>query len=1131
MGLERTGLQLDLQGKQSFISGVQAARRASDQLHESFQRLSSSPTGLRSLKLDQVIPKESAARVADLRQKFDELTSTFMRLSPQAGGAMAQLAAMTSSLGRLAGAMSVATVGAAALGAALFALGMRGAAMPGVIQAFDVVTSRAGTLSSILLRDLRTAARGTVADMELMRKANLALAGAGPELAQALGPGGGLAGLMEIARAQAKATGQDVDFLFNSLVTGVKRSSPLLIDNTGLVLKVGEATERYAQSIGKTTEQLTAEERQIAILNATLEAGREAVETYGRSTLQASEYIARIQTTITNTLDRLALSVQPIFTMLTAVGDTIISAIAWPLQNIVVPIFYELANTIFGPLLTAFNLFRSAASDLIAPVLELIHRWVVVAVGALRYLGRAFQWIVQQAARLFAPVKDIVIKLIIEPFTKLLDPVSFAQAAGRTFGAYAEGIMWAANNLIFPAVIAIAQFIADFLMGFSPPKKGPLSNIDQGAANVMRAWLEGFTGVSLAPVSDMMGRVNALLGDIALMTHDQVTRLLQQLDEQLQPFIDNLEIAKAFAESVLEPLRQAETAMQRRLDAALRMFTKGGLDAEAVRALDRQNEALEQQKALWEGVTAEAEYQLALKKSEQAVLRALLAIQERRTKPESDLAQSAQKAAAALKAATGGAGGGGGGGAAEPAGVTGGVGGALPDLAASVGEFLGVTDEEIDRLFGDIGEAFMEGFMTPGVTRQMNEFIVNQMKLDTTIKRIGDSPGFQKITQMFEDVFGDGPNSVKTKVTVFATAFEETWNSLFGDSGVIVRTWDSFKSTITGKWNELFGEGGVFDQLSLDKFKDKFDAVFGGADVDGSILNRLNSARVEIETIINTDLPAIFDSFSLDNILETFRQVFGDESSGIRNILNWFRVKINAMFKIDEGGVLYGIFGRFSLDNILAIFESMFGIEEGGIRATLNSFVDKVKEVFSAGPGGRIYDVLAQVGGFLSSLILDPATTVANLFIDAFEKMINAVISGINFLMTTWNSLPFGSGLEFTPISPVRFGRIGQEARPMHATPIPGMAGGGVLGPGLAKVHGGEVLVQSARPFAVFPKRWVEAMDRLANAMVPARITGAPAPVVNVQGGGGGVTNYNTFNVHSQQSMRLAIARARAFGA
>lgn len=1078
MALERTGLHLVLEGQRAFTSGVQAAQRVTDRLDASFRKLADkSRLNLRGMSLGDMVPKGALDRLKTYTDQADRLGMAVGRISPQIGGAIHLASGLTAELGKMAGAMSLTTVGALALGAALIGLGMRGAAMTGVVQAFDALSQSIGVTSNVFLADLREAARGTVADMALMRQANLALAGAGPQLAEALGKQGGLAGLLEIARVQARATGQDVDYLFNSLVTGVKRSSPLLIDNTGLVLKVGEATDAYAKAIGKAADALTAEERQIALLNATLEAGQHGLDLYGRSALQASEYIARIQTTITNTLDRLALSVQPIFTLLVAIADTIVSAIAWPLQNIVIPIFYELANTIFGPLLTAFNLFKSAIGDTIAPVLNLIHRWVVLVVGVLRYLGRAFQWIAEQAAKLFAPIKDIVIKYIVEPFVKFLDPVRFAQSAGRTFGAYAEGILWAANTLIFPAVIAIAEFIADFLMGFSPPPKGPLSNIDKGGSNVMAAWLEGFTGVSLAPVSDMIGRVNDLLGDITLLTHDKVTKLLEQLDEQLQPFIDNLGIAKAYAEAVLEPLKQAEDAMRKRLDAAVQAFTKGGMDAEAVRALDRQNEALAEQKELWEGMTAEAEYQLALKKSEQAVLRAMLAIQERRTRPEDALAGSAEKAAKAVKEA---AGSGGGGETAES--VGGGTGGAFPDLTGSVGELLGVTNEEIDKLFGDMGTAFADAFMTPSVQKQMNAFTVNQMKLQTAIKKIGDSPGFQKISKAFDDVFGDGEDSLKTKIQGFVDTFEEKWNGLFGETGTVRVTWDDFKTKIEEKWNGLFGEEGTFSSLSLDNLKETFNTVFGGKDVDGSILNKVESVKSDIQKIFEEDLPGIFDSFTLDNLFNTF--------------------------------------------------DSILGLQPGSIQGTLDSFSEKVNNIFKNEEGGFIHDVVADVGAFLTKYIKDPAVSVANWFIEAFETMVNSVIKGINWLMEQWNKLPFGGSMEFTPLNLQYFGRVGVEPLDSGDRGVPGAASGGLFGSGLLKVHAGEVLAASgANRLAVFPRRWVNAMDRLANAMVPYRAPSALAPVVNVQGGGGSVTNHNTFNTYGSQSMRLAMARSRAFGA
>lgn len=174
-----------------------------------------------------------------------------------------------------------------AVTALLTKLTLAAAPIEGVTQAFEIMADRAG----LSLERLDQAAAGTITTLELMRLSNVALTGAGDKLADAFGRE--LPRLLEIARAAAKATGQDVDFLFSSLVTGIKRMSPLLIDNTGLQLKMGEANKALAEQLGKTVEELSGEEKQIAILNATLAAGDRMVREFGGAQLTAAEKIAR----------------------------------------------------------------------------------------------------------------------------------------------------------------------------------------------------------------------------------------------------------------------------------------------------------------------------------------------------------------------------------------------------------------------------------------------------------------------------------------------------------------------------------------------------------------------------------------------------------------------------------------------------------------------------------------------------------------------------------------------------------------------------------------------------------------------------------------------------------------------
>lgn len=77
-----------------------------------------------------------------------------------------------------------------------------------------------------LLDGLRDATKGTVSDFELMKNAvqasNFKL------------PLDQLASLMEFASRRAKDTGESVDYLVSSIVTGIGRKSPLILDNLGI---------------------------------------------------------------------------------------------------------------------------------------------------------------------------------------------------------------------------------------------------------------------------------------------------------------------------------------------------------------------------------------------------------------------------------------------------------------------------------------------------------------------------------------------------------------------------------------------------------------------------------------------------------------------------------------------------------------------------------------------------------------------------------------------------------------------------------------------------------------------------------------------------------------------------------
>lgn len=148
-------------------------------------------------------------------------------------------------------------------------------------QAFRSMAQGVGASADDVIANLRRMSAETVSQADLMTSANRAMLFNIPvdELDE----------LMGIARASATATGAEVSQMFDDIVTGIARSSPMILDNLGLTIKIGEATDTYAASLGKAAADLTAAERQQATLNAVLESGAELTERVGDAAAELTD--------------------------------------------------------------------------------------------------------------------------------------------------------------------------------------------------------------------------------------------------------------------------------------------------------------------------------------------------------------------------------------------------------------------------------------------------------------------------------------------------------------------------------------------------------------------------------------------------------------------------------------------------------------------------------------------------------------------------------------------------------------------------------------------------------------------------------------------------------------------------
>lgn len=174
-----------------------------------------------------------------------------------------------------------------------------GAVVQQTTVSFERLTESLGITADVM-DQMRDASLNTVDDMTLMSSVLTMVAGASEELQVELVSASPK--LLEIAKAAnaLNPTLGDTSFFFESIATGIKRAQPLILDNLGITLKMGEVYDDYADSLGKTANELDDLERQQALLNAVLEQGDVIIEQVGGSTESAVDAWDRYTASLKN---------------------------------------------------------------------------------------------------------------------------------------------------------------------------------------------------------------------------------------------------------------------------------------------------------------------------------------------------------------------------------------------------------------------------------------------------------------------------------------------------------------------------------------------------------------------------------------------------------------------------------------------------------------------------------------------------------------------------------------------------------------------------------------------------------------------------------------------------------------
>ncbi len=142
-----------------------------------------------------------------------------------------------------------------------------------VERAFINLAREAGTAATVMLKSMREATAGTISDFELMQKFNEA---------SLLGlPLDQFDKMLVIARGAAQATGQSMQLMLTSIVTGIGRQSKLMLDNLGILISMETANRKYADALGIQASALTEVQRKQAFANEAIRIGTENLRKAG----------------------------------------------------------------------------------------------------------------------------------------------------------------------------------------------------------------------------------------------------------------------------------------------------------------------------------------------------------------------------------------------------------------------------------------------------------------------------------------------------------------------------------------------------------------------------------------------------------------------------------------------------------------------------------------------------------------------------------------------------------------------------------------------------------------------------------------------------------------------------------
>ena len=407
----------------------------------------------------------SVITVAKLNVPVIADTTGFSEGLEKAEGLASSFAKNIKKVGTLAlGVAGGAVTAVAGIGAAVGKMAFDAAPVENLMASFQGLAEGAGVGMDEMLTALQKGSSGMIAQRDLMQSFNEAATLVSTDFAKQLPDA------MQFLGKVSAATGKDMDYLLSSLVTGVGRLSPQILDNLAIQVSLEEAVQRAAEMFGVEAEDLTKTQQQAGMMSIAMEKLAATTADMPDVSESAAAKMERLKATFQDTKDQIGLAFLPILNTFMGVGADLAARL--------LPFLIKALDAI-GPTITlvsqAFSAFFNklfAGADPIESLRVLLRTLVPEEVfDTIMAIVEAISKFVGKAKKVLAPIIKWIGKNV-----KLQDIL------------VALGIALA--TVIIPAIIGVVSSIA--------PVVGAVVGLIAIIAGLRAAWENDFLGIRTA---------------------------------------------------------------------------------------------------------------------------------------------------------------------------------------------------------------------------------------------------------------------------------------------------------------------------------------------------------------------------------------------------------------------------------------------------------------------------------------------------------------------------------------------------------------------------------------------------------------------------------------------------------